>query len=169
MYPYYNSSPIWFYSNANANTTANATANAFTFQSGSILMQKPPTVQQSLPTSFTFQSGSILIPFNISRYFALVLFTFQSGSILMPESINFQRNIPNIYIPIWFYSNEKSIPRRNECRCIYIPIWFYSNETARILKSAGYRFTFQSGSILIALRICSRLHPVDLHSNLVLF
>ena len=95
-------------------------------------------------------------------------FTFQYGSIQIkgPCSSNDRYNI---YIPIWFYSNEKAFEKLSKLKvftfqygsiqicnstfkksriCIYIPIWFYSNR-----KQAGVIFA----------------NFKNLHSNMVLF
>ena len=101
------------------------------------------------------------------------------------------RSLSDIYIPIWFYSNQAPRTPPDVSHIIYIPIWFYSNQTANTLIEMGITFTFQSGSIQINLRagenfagitftfqsgsiqmetVRAMLKDLEyLHSNLVLF
>ena len=52
--------PIWFYSNIISGNATEAAIKAFTFQSGSILIELANYIENN-PDIFTFQSGSILI------------------------------------------------------------------------------------------------------------
>ena len=96
-----------------------------------------------------------------------------------------------LYIPIWFYSNEnlesdetdihalhsnlvlfKYDPMRvndDTTGKLYIPIWFYSNVLPSALYVLPHCFTFQSGSIQIYQPYCLLFASNSLHSNLVLF
>ena len=76
---------------------------------------------------FTFQSGDIQITFGqISSTFESA-FTFQSGDIQIQHSFPQTKQVLNIYIPIWWYSNTKDSWHINVYCNIYIPIWWYSN------------------------------------------
>ena len=58
--------------------------------------------------------------------FLLSLFTFHYGSILINDS-DYGVSVKSIYIPLWFYSNNRFIHIIAGKRFIYIPLWFYSN------------------------------------------
>ena len=119
---------------------------------------------------FTFQYGSIQIKCYINNRLAIAGFTFQYGSIQILRSNHRLYTHCVIYIPIWFYSNQRIILDKFALFDIYIPIWFYSNSRSLALSLALYylhsnmvlfkselsqselaalSFTFQYGSIQI--------------------
>ena len=118
---------------------------------------------------FTFHYGSILMPYSSSQYLPIQLFTFHYGSIL----ILWDRyiNIPSvyIYIPLWFYSNQKRSLSIQPTTYIYIPLWFYSNVFAGAVNLAVYLFTFHYGSILMNQKLILLPPLLYLHSTMVLF
>ena len=166
LYPYYISSPIWFYSNTDA-TNIVIERYAFTFQSGSIQIVGN-TTSQYYQDHFTFQSGSIQIVDGSVCSPNFINFTFQSGSIqiqwvavcrcplctLHSNLVLFKSScsclpLPPIklYIPIWFYSNVQSVSLYLCLKNLYIPIWFYSNETIRQTQP-NYLFSLHSNLVL---------------------
>ena len=104
------------------------------------------------------------------------LFTFQSGDIQMISHLYDVWEVVVIYIPIWWYSNKRSLSGcsiyfyniyipiwwysnlatsnapLNISSLIYIPIWWYSNSADAQSRRKSILFTFQSGDIQIRKR-----------------
>ena len=119
----------WFYSNAIYDLFATAIIN-FTFQSGSIQIIHTQLVVYYLDC-FTFQSGSIqIIPTLLNR---TCLNPLHSNLVLFKLFPCVRRDIRcQLYIPIWFYSNDKSLDCDFQVYRLYIPIWFYSNISSSV-------------------------------------
>ena len=101
--------PIWFYSNRNNLQKYHALRRYFTFQSGSILIERQSwifQVQLSLYIPIWFYSNNWKVGIGI--------------------------DLNNLYIPIWFYSNGDKIFNQSFLTILYIPIWFYSNGQTKL-------------------------------------
>ena len=105
----------------------------FTFHYGSILITRPKYIEP-LREAFTFHYGSILIQKkNLSEKLPQIyipLWFYSNLIVTFCQEVHFL-----IYIPLWFYSNVLFCHSKYPCKNIYIPLWFYSNPTGPLIYS----------------------------------